>query len=33
MPGEGSRAKPDEVWNLVIYLRSFSDPSILPTKK
>ena len=33
MPGEGNRAKPDEVWNLVIYLRSFSDPSILPTKK
>jgi|GEM_PF-6681049 len=24
MPGEGPRAKPDEVWNLVIYLRSLS---------
>lgn len=24
MPGEGPRAKPDEVWNLVIYLRRMS---------
>ncbi len=24
MPGEGARAKPDETWNLVIYLRSFA---------
>ena len=24
MPPEGPRAKPDETWNLVIYLRSFS---------
>ncbi len=24
MPGEGPRAKPDEIWNLVIYLRSMS---------
>ncbi len=24
MPGEGDRAKPDEMWNLVIYIRSFS---------
>lgn len=24
MPGEGPRANPDEVWNLVIYLRSLS---------
>ena len=26
MPGEESRAKPDEVWNLVILVRSFSKP-------
>lgn len=25
MPGEEGRAKPDEIWNLVIYLRSFSS--------
>ncbi|MFP5229414.1 MAG: c-type cytochrome [Acidobacteriota bacterium] len=25
MPGEGPRAKPDEVWNLVIYLRKMSN--------
>jgi mono/diheme cytochrome c family protein len=25
MPGEEGRAKPDEIWNLVIYLRSFSN--------
>jgi len=24
MPSEGDRAKPDEIWNLVIYLRSFA---------
>jgi mono/diheme cytochrome c family protein len=24
MPGEGPRAKPEEVWNLVLYLRSLS---------
>jgi mono/diheme cytochrome c family protein len=24
MPSEGERAKPDEVWNLVIYVRSFA---------
>jgi len=24
MPAEDGRAKPDEIWNLVIYLRSFS---------
>ncbi|HZU10219.1 MAG TPA: cytochrome c, partial [Pseudacidobacterium sp.] len=24
MPGEGPRAKPDEIWNLIIYLRSMS---------
>ncbi|HVC90359.1 MAG TPA: cytochrome c [Acidobacteriaceae bacterium] len=24
MPGEGTRAKPDEMWNLVIYVRSFA---------
>jgi mono/diheme cytochrome c family protein len=24
MPGEGERAKPDEVWNMVIYIRSMA---------
>jgi len=24
MPPEGDRAKPDELWNLVIYVRSFA---------
>lgn len=24
MPSEGDRAKPDEIWNLVIYVRSFA---------
>ena len=24
MPGEEGRAKPDDVWNLVIYIRSMS---------
>ena len=24
MPSEGDRAKPDEIWNLVIYIRSFA---------
>ena len=24
MPGEGDRAKDDDIWNLVIYVRSFS---------
>lgn len=33
MPAEGDRAKTDVTWNLVIYLRSFSDPSVLPGKK
>ena len=33
MPAEGNRAKDDDEWNLVIYLRSFSDPSILPAAK
>lgn len=28
MPGEGPRAKPDEVWNLIIYLRSMSKKAI-----
>lgn len=34
MPGEGPRAKPDEVWNLVIYLRKMSGthgPSAQPS--
>jgi len=33
MPPEEGRAKNDDVWNLVIYLRSFSNPSILPAEK
>ena len=24
MPGEGDRAKPEEIWNMVIYVRSFA---------
>jgi mono/diheme cytochrome c family protein len=32
MPAEGNRAKPDDVWNLVVYLRSMSDPTVLPKK-
>jgi mono/diheme cytochrome c family protein len=27
MPSEGDRAKPDEIWNLVIYLRRMANPS------
>ncbi len=27
MPSEGDRAKPDEIWNLVIYLRRMSNPA------
>lgn len=26
MPAEGPRAKPDEIWNLVIYLRRMANP-------
>ncbi|HEX4310505.1 MAG TPA: cytochrome c [Acidobacteriaceae bacterium] len=26
MPSEGDRAKPDEIWNLVIYLRKLANP-------
>ena len=26
MPAEGDRAKPDEIWNLVIYLRRMAGP-------
>ena len=33
MPAEGNRAKPDDLWNLVVYLRGFSDPSVLPADK
>ena len=33
MPPEGDRAKPDRVWNLVVYMRSFSDPKVLPVDK
>ena len=28
MPGEGPRAKPDEVWNLVIYLRKMANAPV-----
>ncbi|HYL67541.1 MAG TPA: c-type cytochrome [Candidatus Limnocylindria bacterium] len=31
MPPEGERAKPDEIWNLVIYVRSFAKKE--PTAK
>jgi mono/diheme cytochrome c family protein len=31
-PPEDGRAKPDRIWNLVVYMRSFSDPKVLPTK-
>ena len=31
-PPEDGRAKPDSIWNLVVYMRSFSDPKVLPTK-
>ena len=27
MPAEGDRAKPDEIWNLVIYLRKLASPA------
>jgi len=32
MPPEGERAKPDEIWNLVIYVRSFAkkEPATKP---
>jgi mono/diheme cytochrome c family protein len=32
MPPEGERAKPDEIWNLVIYVRSFAkkEPAVKP---
>src|SRR4029077_4843884 len=32
MPSEGDRAKPDEIWNLVIYIRSFAkkEPAAKP---
>ena len=26
MPAEGGRAKPDEIWNMVVLVRSFSKP-------
>ena len=28
MPSEGDRAKPDEIWNLVIYLRKMASPQV-----
>jgi mono/diheme cytochrome c family protein len=31
MPSEGPRAKPDEVWNLVIYLRKMSNTQAAAT--
>src|SRR5450631_1552216 len=33
MPAEGDRAKPDRVWNLVVYLRTFSTPKTFPAEK
>jgi mono/diheme cytochrome c family protein len=33
MPAEGDRAKPDRIWNLVVYLRTFSDPKTFPAEK
>jgi mono/diheme cytochrome c family protein len=33
MPAEDGRAKPDRIWNLVVYLRSFSNPKVLPVEK
>ena len=31
MPSEGDRAKPDEIWNLVIYLRKMAGPATTST--
>jgi mono/diheme cytochrome c family protein len=31
MPAEGDRAKPDEIWNLVIYLRKMAGPAATNT--
>jgi mono/diheme cytochrome c family protein len=33
MPSEGDRAKPDEIWNLVIYVRSFAKKEAAPAPK
>ncbi len=33
MPAEGTRAKTEDLWNLVVYLRGLSDPSVLPAEK
>lgn len=33
MPAEGDRAKPDRVWNLVVYLKTFSAPKTFPAEK
>ena len=33
MPSEGERAKPDELWNLVIYIRSFAKKERAPKPK
>jgi mono/diheme cytochrome c family protein len=33
MPSEGDRAKPDEIWNLVIYVRSFQRKESLTKSK
>ncbi|MGB0035314.1 MAG: cytochrome c [Candidatus Acidiferrales bacterium] len=30
MPSEGDRAKPDDIWNLVIYVRSFAKKEAPP---
>lgn len=33
MPSEGDRAKPDEIWNLVIYVRSFAKKEAVAKPK
>jgi mono/diheme cytochrome c family protein len=33
MPSEGDRAKPDEIWNLVIYLRKMAAPQATASAK
>jgi mono/diheme cytochrome c family protein len=30
MPGEGDRAKPEDLWNMVIYVRSFAKKDLTP---
>lgn len=33
MPGEGDRAKPDDIWSLVNYIRSFAKKEAAPKDK